>query len=431
MNGLRIALKRRLDKNDALLKHGMIMLLASTSGGILNYTYQILMGRMLGPEQYGIFGALISLTYILTVPVQTIRITTTKSVTKLSVTGRGQDIGFLIRHLITRIACLSFLGLAAVLAASHFITKFFHIPTMTPVVVLAIAFFFQLIVPTFNGALLGLQRFPSLAVNQIANFGNKLFFGVLFVSLGFGVAGALAGMIIGGVLTIILGMYLLQDVLQRKTRSRDMAKLSSYPVYTLLAFFLLTLLYNVDIILVKRLFDAGQAGHYTAAATLAKAIFFGSVAIAGAMFPKVSVWNEGDKKTAANHLLKDALWYTGLLAGLGVLVFNLFPRFVVSLLYGSAYGETAKLIGLFSVGMLFFSLSYVLALYQLALDRKRFLVILALGVAVEVLGITLFHAALQQVVIVFSVAMALLFFAILGSMRPFAQGHNKGKQTES
>ena len=389
------------------------MLVASASGGILNYTYQILMGRMLGPEQYGVFGALISLTYILTVPVQTIRITTTKSITKLSVAGRGQDIGFLIRHLVARVTIFSILGLAAVLAASGLITQFFHIPSTIPVVVLAIAFFFQLIVPTFNGALLGLQRFPHLAANQIANFGNKLFFGVLFVTLGFGVAGALAGMIIGGVLAIILGAYLLQDVLKRKPMSRDLPKTSSYPIYTLLAFLFITLLYNVDIILVKRFFDAGQAGYYAAAATLAKAIFFGSVAIAGAMFPKVSVWNEGNNKTATNRLLKDALLYTGLLAGLGALAFNLFPRFAVSLLYGSAYGETVKLIGLFSVGMLFFSLSYVLALYQLALGKKRFLLLLALGVVVEVLGITLFHASLQQVVMVFSVVMALLFLSIL------------------
>ena len=431
MNGLRIALKRRLERNDALLKHGMIMLAASASGGILNYIYQILMGRMLGPEQYGIFGALISLTYILTVPAETIRITTAKSTAKLSALGREQDIGYLIHRLVTRVALLSLLGLAVFLATSGLIARFLRIPSAIPVVILAIAFFFQLVAPIFNGALLGLQRFPRLLANRILRFGSKLSFGVLFVLLGFGVAGALGGMIISGVSAIILGAYLLQDVLKKEPTSQDLPKTSSYPIYTLLVFFLITLLYNVDIILVKRFFDADQAGHYTAAATLAKAIFFGSVAIAGAMFPKVSIRNEGTNRAATDRLLKDALLYTGFLAGVGALAFNLFPRFSVSLLYGSAYGETVKLIGLFSIGMVFFSLSYVLALYQLALNRKRFLAVLALGVAMEVLGITLFHAALQQVVIVFSVVMALLFFGVLGSIRPYAQGHEKGKQTES
>jgi O-antigen/teichoic acid export membrane protein len=392
----------------------MIMLVASASGGILNYTYQILMGRMLGPEQYGVFGALISLTYILSVPVQTIRITTTKSITKLSVAGRGQDIGFLIRHLVARVTIFSILGLAAVLAASGLITQFFHIPSTIPVVVLAIAFFFQLIVPTFNGALLGLQRFPSLAVNQIANFGSKLFFGVLFVTLGFGVAGALAGMIIGSVLAIILGMYLVQDVLKRKPVSRDLPKTSSYPIYTLLAFLFITLLYNVDIILVKRFFDAGQAGNYAAAATLAKAIFFGSVAIAGAMFPKVSVWNEGNNEVKTEQLLRISLFYTALLAGTGTIVLNLFPRLVVSFLYGSTYTGSITLVGLLSTGMFFLSLSYVLVLYQLAFNKKGFLGVLAAGLGTEMIGIALFHATLSQVVAVFAGVMILVLLGLIG-----------------
>lgn len=413
MSTLILAIKRRFEHNDALLKHGLIMLAASAGGSVLNYLYQLFMGRMLGPEQYGIFGALISLAYVLTVPVQTIQIITTKSVSRLLATSRGNDLGFLIRHLGKKVALGSLLGMVTVVAASGVIADFFRIPSVIPIIVLGIAFFFQLLVPVVTGALLGLQRFVRLGANQIVNFGSKFVFGVALVALGLGVQGALAGMILGGALSLFLGAYFLRDVLGKAPAGHELPEASSYSFYTFLTFLLVTLFYNVDVMLVKRFFDSAQAGYYTAAATLAKAVFFGSVALAGAMFPKVSTWSETGNGEETIQLLKDALIYTGLLAGLGTLLFNLFPGFAVSLLYGSAYTESIGLVGLFSIGMLFFSLSYVLVLYQLALGRKAFVLLLALGALVEVAGIALFHATLWHVVMVFTATMAVLFLGMM------------------
>lgn len=408
-----VGLKRVLNRNDALLKHGIIVLTASALGSVLNYLYQLFMGRMLGPEQYGIFGALISLTYIFTVPAQTIQVSTMKSVSKLQAIGRTEDVGFFIRHMVKRVCLAGLLGMVAVFAASGLIADFLRIPSVGPVMVLGIAFFFQLLAPTFSGSLQGLQRFVRLGVSGITGAGGKLLFGLALVSFGFGVGGALAGLVLGALVSILLGVYFLRDVLTSPPGNKAMPKISSYSAYTFLAFLFIALFYNIDVILVKRFFDPAQAGYYVAASTLARAIFFGSVAIAGAMFPKVSASHENGNGGATGKLLKDALLYTGLLAGMGALVLNLFPRFAVSLLYGSAYKESIELVGLFSIGMLFFSLVYVLVFYQLALGRKRFLPLLAIGAVVEVMGIVLFHGSLWTVVSIFAVVMTLIFLGML------------------
>ncbi|MCD6524980.1 MAG: oligosaccharide flippase family protein, partial [Thermococcus sp.] len=408
-----LTLRRLLARNDSLLKHAVIVFVASGVGSVLNYLYQLFMGRMLGPEQYGIFGALISLTYIFTVPAQTIQVSTAKSVSKLRAIGSSGDIGFLIRHMVKRVSLVSFLSLLAIVAASSLIRDFFRIPSVVPVIVVGIAFSFRLLEPVFSGSLQGLQRFVRLGAVQNTNFGSKLIFGVTLVSLGFGVEGALTGLIIGAGLGILVGAYFLRDVLQRTPANKAMPGISSYSAYMFLAFLFMALFYNIDVILVKRFFDPAQAGYYVAASTLARAIFFGSVAITGAMFPKVSASHENGNGVLTGRLLKDALLYTGLLAGGGALMLNLFPSFLTSLLYGSAYEESIKLVGLFSIGMFFFSLIYVLALYQLALGRKRFLPLLGIGAVAEVAGIVLFHTTLRHVVSVFTVVMGLILVGMV------------------
>lgn len=413
MRGLSLTVKRLLERNDALLKHAIIVLLASSVGGLLNYLYQLLMGRMLGPERYGIFGALLSLVYVLTVPVQTIQVSTMRAVSRFQANGRGGDLDFLIRHYVKRVSFWSVLLTVSIFAASSFIAHFLRLPSIVPVFILAVLLIFQLFLPIFNGALQGLQRFLQLGVNQVANFGSKLLFGVVLVSLGLGVEGALSGIIFGSLIGILFGIFFLRDIFSKIPAHTGIPEMSFYSVYTFLAFLFITLFYNVDMLLVKRFFESTPAGYYGAASMLAKAIFFSTIPIAGAMFPKISTWNDRGNEVVTTRLLKDTLLYTGLLAGLGTLLLNLFPGFAVSLLYGSPYGESIKLVGLFSIGMFFLSLSYVMILYQLALARKKFLTFLILEGIAEVAGISLFHASLWNVVTVFTVVMALTFFSML------------------
>ena len=413
MTTLVLGVKRLLVRNDALLKHGIIVFVASGIGSVLNYLYQLFMGRMLGPAQYGVFGALISLAYIFTVPAQTIQVSTMKSVSKLQAIGRAEDLGFFIRHMIKWVALTGVLGMLAFFATSGLIADFLRIPSVMPVIVLGTALFFMLLGPVFGGSLQGLQRFIRLGASGVTGASGKLVFGLALVALGFGVNGALAGLILGALFSILLGVYFLHDVLITVPTNKELPRISSYSGYTFFALLFVALFYNIDVILVKRFFDPAQAGYYVAASTLARMVFFGSVAIAGAMFPKVAAWHENGNKAATGRLLKDALLYTGLLAGGGALLLNLFPRFAVSLLYGSAYGASIKLVGLFSIGMLFFSLSYVLVFYQLALGRKGFLPVLTIGALLEVGGITLFHGSLWTVVSIFTGVMALNFLGML------------------
>lgn len=77
---------------DELARSGAIMFIASLVTGFFSYIYQMYMGRALGPEDYGEFGALFSIFYIFGVISQTLGTSTTRFISKFI--GEGKQIGF-------------------------------------------------------------------------------------------------------------------------------------------------------------------------------------------------------------------------------------------------------------------------------------------------------------------------------------------------
>ncbi|MCD4666593.1 hypothetical protein K8R47_02170, partial [archaeon] len=65
----------KYDKEDSLIRDGIILVSSSLILSIAGYFYHFYMGRTLGPESYGILGVILSVVYILLVPAQVIQTT--------------------------------------------------------------------------------------------------------------------------------------------------------------------------------------------------------------------------------------------------------------------------------------------------------------------------------------------------------------------
>jgi len=405
-----------LERDDALLKHGIIVAGASLAATLLNYIYQFAMGRMLGPEQYGILGALTSLVYVLSVPAQSIQTSMARTISLIRGAGRTCDVGHVARVMAGRIALGALAGLVAVTAASGWIARFLQIPSRVLCLLLGPVLLLGLLGPALNGSLLGLQRFACLGITQVAGAAGKVMLGVALVGVGLGVEGAFSAFAGGLIVNLLLSGWFMREVLAQSPVSADVPRVAAYSMLALITYLGLALLYNIDVLLVRRFFTAAEAGYYIGAATLARAVYFGSIALSGAMFPKAALRSGSGDAEGTSRFLRGTLVYVGLLAGFGALVLNVFPDAILSLSLGAAYAGGQQLVGILSVAMLLLALTHVMISYGLAVGRKWIVAPLMLGVGVQAVGIVALHSSLQQVAAVVTVGLSVTFIGMSAAM---------------
>jgi len=151
-----------------------------------------------------------------------------------------------------------------------------------------------------------------------------------------------------------------------------------------------------DQILVKHFFSSAEAGFYAAAGMIAKIIWFGSGFFVYASFPKIASLTARGKD--ASRILVKSIAYTSILAAIGISFYFIMPAFIVNVFYGNKYLAIAPLIGVFGIAMGLFSLIQILAVYNLAVERFKFIWIILTGFIAEAAGIFLFHNTLVEVI---------------------------------
>ena len=196
-------------KNNHLLAGSAIVFAGSIGGSFLNYLFQLLMGRLLSPSEYGILTALFSLLYIASVPGGVLATTATKFASKYKARG---DFKAVTACLVWTIKVVFGLG-AAIFAYFFFfrnqVAGFLKIDNPALPVVFSLFIFLSLLCPAPSGFLRGLLRFKALALVSFLGSLARLILGVGLVLLGWGLWGAVGGLIASGALTFLISLLTL------------------------------------------------------------------------------------------------------------------------------------------------------------------------------------------------------------------------------
>ncbi len=399
-------------KEDSLVRDGFILFTATILANAAAYVYHFYMGRVLGPADYSVLGVILSLLYLINVPVNVIQMTITKFVAQYNITKKKDVIHLLYQRSLHRlffVGCIIFL---LFLAVSYPLAHFLYIP-ITALLVFSPIVIFALLLPVTRGLLQGLQSFKKLGVNMVLESFSKLLIGVILVFLGFHINGAISGLVLSFALAFFVLYYNFRPSLvhSRKTMHDFQTKeVYKYATPVFISLFALTLFYSIDVILVKHYFSELQTGYYAAASLIGKIIFFGTYSLGVVMFPKVAEMHTLQKDN--KHLLSKSLAFMAAGAGVLLLVYFLFPRFIILPLFGMSYLPILPLIGPFGVMMTFFSFNYLLSLYNLSIQRTRFIRILFVFNLLEILFLTFYHTSLLQIVWGLSFLMIALFILL-------------------
>ena len=389
------ALKQRM-KTDDMTRHGTIMVVFTLVAMSFVYIYQLAMGMLLTPAQYGTLLSLLSLFAIISVFSQTIQTSISKFTSKFKVQNRPGGIKYLWKFSLKRTLLLGSAMFLVLAMLSPLISGFLNIDNDWYFILLFSALLLYFTVPANLGVLQGLQRFVPLGFSHaLINF-LRLSIGVLLVYLGFGLYGALLGIPLAILIGFIVSLSFLRDVARGKNEKVEVRGLFTYAGSALLAIFAFSVLTNIDVVLAKHYLSPENAGNYSAISVLGRIVLLAPMGVAVAMFPKTSDLFETGR--AHRPLLLKAMSFTILLVGAVVIVYWLFPDFIVNLLFGGKYPFAIPYLFKYGLAMGLFAISFLLLNYFLSLNQTKVALPFLGAMILELVLIAFFHSSIAQLV---------------------------------
>ena len=141
------------------------------------------------------------------------------------------------------------------------------------------------------------------------------------------------------------------------------------------------------------------------------------------MFPKISELKANNR--GHKSLLLKSLMIALLLGLIASLFYFLMPKFIIGLLFGKEYLVISELLGIFGIVMTIYSLSYIIAYYNIALNRIKFLYLLIFFNLLEIVLILLFHSSLFVIVMILLIIILLLFLSLIVYTLVYKETYNK------
>lgn len=400
----------RLKKIDSFAKNTVLVFAGTSLANFLNLIYQLLIAHKLAPADFAAFNALLSIFMVIASPLNTIQMAVVKYSAEFNAHQQLNKIKLLLSGLLKKSLIFAVFGLAAFWFISAYVMDALKIPSVSCGYILALLLALAWFTPSFLGGVQGLEFFGWMASSSALSAMLKLILAFIFISLGYGISGALGALLISNMIIIIVCYIPLRRFISLRRITEEDINYKEMLLYLFplgLSYFFLMNLVTSDMVLVKYFFSKDEAGLYSLAQMLGKIFLFLPGAISIVMFPRTSGLKARNMDTVST--LNRSLRYVSGLAVLAVLSYNLFPAFILKLLTGKVYPESILLGRLFSISMTFFSLLYVMVSYFLSINDLRFLKYLILFTFFQVSAIGLFHKNLIQVQIILCINAFLLF----------------------
>jgi len=402
-------------KTDQLVRGSMVVFLGSAVASAINYLYHMVLGRMLGPSDYGIFASLLSLTYVYGIPVSVLNLVSLKYIASLKQSGGVEQAAGFFRWFGKKIILFSLFLFIISMAVSPLAAGFLRVSVFWVILTN-----FIILIGIYSGfcstTIQGFLRFGLSALASVSSTVFKIIIAVIFVYLGWRVSGVLFSLLLSSLFGLVLVSYFVKKKInfpeKRVTEVRiPLQEIVRYGFPVLFSSLALTSFYTTDILLVKNLFPEKEAGLYASLAILGKIVFFASSSIGIVMFPLVA----GKRAKGENYrrLYLNSFLLVFFVSSSITVVYFLFPELMVNLLYGSQYLSIAPLLGLFAVFMSFYSLVCLTINFFLAASRTVMITLPLVGAILQIILIFLFHTSLRQVVLINIFVMGGLFFSLI------------------
>jgi O-antigen/teichoic acid export membrane protein len=345
-----------------LVKNSSIVIAGILIANALALIFHFVVGRMLGPADYGVFGALMALFSIIALPAGALSSAITKFTSRFNSNKEYGKIKSLRSKLQTDVLIFGAIMLLFIVLLSQNIADYLKISSNVPVMVVGFTLIFALILPINRGILQGMKKFKSYGFNTILESASRLILVFILLYFGLKVNGAILAYGLAYLVAFLLVFPHIREI-KGKTEKLEMKSIYKFILLVLFVNLILQFAINAPTFFIKHYFSSEFTGFWTAALNLARLSLFVTGAISLVMFPEIA--GEKDRKLQ-RRIFGKALVLT-LLASIGVAIaFMIFGHWAILILYGKAYLPALPILEWMGLAMVGFSIIQLMLNYWLA-----------------------------------------------------------------
>ncbi len=380
------------------------LVIGGVAAGVMGYVFQVLMGRMLTVQDYGLFNALMAHLVILSAPMGALMMMVTRRVSACRAVGDHGSIRHLYYSTNFRAVFVTGAAVAICFLFLGWVQSYLEVSDSNVIVLMGLVFLSLPPKVINNSFLQGLQYFRWLSIVSVLEIVFKIVCVVILVQIGYGLSGVFSGVFISGVLVWLIIYIVLHrpliDGQKKQYRTDHFTFRLVLPV--LLANTAFVVMTQLDIVIVKYYFTAEEVGFYAAASIMGKAVMYLPGYISLALFPMVAEDHVQGKDSAG--LLFQAIGLTVLLCSIGALFYFMFGEWVIALLYGESYRESGEILRYFGFAMFPMALVMVAEHFLIARGRVLFGYIFFFTAPFQILAIHFFHDSLFMILVVVGIS---------------------------
>ena len=374
------------------LQDNFLALAILNSSNFFSYLFQLIIARALSASDYGSFNALASLSSMILAPLGILPMVIARFTVRVNTQQQLGQVKTLVFVILKGLFFISLLLLLVGALSLDSLKIYLHIDSYLPVILMLLTAAVGLFHPILVSVLQGLQRIIAFSLCNTTTAVAKVGGVILFVVwLGGEVNGALLAGLFAILMTTSVGSLFLKDVFQQTSQPlptgifKDMRH---YAVPVGIFALLMAVLGNVDLVLVRH-YLPDDSGLYATATILGKIAFFAPSELVTVLFPEAAKNQETGQENT--KILWITLALVALIGGSISLVCNIFPEWVITILFGDKYIEAAPLLRVTSLAMALFAITNILFNYNLAHFRFGFLWIMAVCTGLLYVLISFFH----------------------------------------
>lgn len=376
----------------------------------INYLYNLVLGRTLGPISFAETALFITFLLILSFVGTTFQMFATKF--KILVEDYEQKAFYNFS-----VQASLFIGVLVgiiFLLCAPLIQDFFHTTHLASIQLFGMGIPFYFLLSVQRGFYQGDFKFKRLALSYqievlIKFFGSLLL--ILFTDLHFSFSIALSILCSLILANAAFVFPKIEFQVEYDFWNRHKTKIIQFATVTLIYELTQIMINNGDILMVKRFFDNEQAGLYSCLALFGRIVFFVSWIMIMTFMPTIIQKNKEGESTLG--LLISQILKIGIICMIMFGASLLFPTFIVTILFGESFKSVSPLLPLYVLATSLFALSNVIVYYNLSLSKYLSVFIALIIGVVQIIAMFFIHNSLSDIIWIQILLNGLMFLFLI------------------